>query len=191
MDAHHEPPPSYEQVITQKLLGCGLAAHGLKVSYDDDLQSNEVVVSRSANATPEMFACIRDAAVGEIVTFDDPDLASRYFAFVAEAFRPQMVTSAEDALAKRGLLSGFPRRADFASDALFAEALEEHCGLPKGEAIRPFGGVLAFQPPPEAMRDFKTAIERYSCLLSAIQLASARGEGKFGFVGNEAMASPD
>ena len=172
MDALPEPPPSCEEGFTQKLVACGLSAHGLYVSYDDDLQSYEIVVGPSANTTPEMFACIREAAAGEIVTFDDPALNSAYHAFVAEAFRPQMLASAEAELSKRGLLNGFPRRADFSSDALFAEA-------------------LAFQPPPEALRDFTTAMDRYGCLLSAIQLATARGEGKFGFVGNEYMASPD
>lgn len=191
MNALPEPPPPYEHVITQKLVECGLSAQGLKVSYIDDFRSYEIVVSVSANARPEMFACIRDAAAGEIVTFDDQELGSAYDTFVAEAFRPQMLASAEAALSKRGLLEGIPRRADFASDALFGEALEEHCGLPKGEAIRPFGDALAFQPPPEVLQDLGKAMERYSCLLSAIQLANARGEGKFGFVGNKAVRSPD
>lgn len=191
MDTVPEPPPSYEQIITQKLRECGLSAHGLKVSYEDDLQSYEIIIGPLANAAPEMFACIRDAVAGEIVTFDDLKLANEYHAFVAEAFRPQLVASAEAELSKRGLLRGFPRRADFANDTLFAEALEEHCGLPKGEAIRPLGDVLAILPPPEALRDFKTSLERYSCLMSAIRLASARGEGKFGFIGNEFVASPD
>lgn len=191
MDALPELPPSYEQVITQKLSDCSLSLQGFKVSYEDDLQSYEINIGPLANAGPEMFSCIRDAAAGEIVSFSDQELARGYGAFLAEAFRPQMLASAEAELSKRGLFEDFPRRADFASDALFAEALEEHCGLPKGENIRPFGDVLAFQPPPEALRDFNASMERYSCLLSAIQLAVARGEGKFGFVGNEVGISPE
>ncbi len=191
MDTYPEPQPSYEQVITQKLVECGLFAQGVKVSYEDDLLSYEIVIDRSAKAASEMFPCIRDAAAAEIVTFPDQELSSRYHAFLAAAYRPEMMAQAEAELAKRGLLKGLPRRPDFASDALFAEALEEHCGLAKGEAIRPFGDALAFQPPPEAARDFKAFSKRYSCLLSAIQLVSARGELKVGFIGNEAVASPD
>lgn len=125
-------------------MACGLSAQGLKVSYEDDLQPYEVIITPSASASPEMFACILEASAGEIVTFDDQELASGYRAFVAEAFHPQRLASAEAELSKRGLLKGLPRRADFASTALFAEALEEHCGLPKGEALRPFGDALAF-----------------------------------------------
>ncbi len=191
MEILPEPPPSYEQIITQKLVECGLSSRGLKVSYEDDFQSYEIVIGPSANAKAEMFSCIRDTAAGEIVSFDDQELMSGYHAFLAEAYRPQMIASAESELAKRGLLKGFPRRVDFASDALFAEALEEHCGLVKGEVIQPFGDKLVVQPPPEALRDFKATMERYSCLYSAIQLASARGEGKFGFVGNQAGALSD
>lgn len=191
MDTPPEPPPSYEQVITKRLVECGLSKQGVKVSYEDDLQSYEIVIGRSANAAPVMFPCIRDAATAEIVTFDDHQLSIGYNAFLTELYRPEMLARAEEELAKRGLLTGFPRRADFASDALFAEALERHCGLAKGEAIRPLGDVLAFQPPPEAAHDFEAFSQRYSCLLSAIQLVSARDELTIGFIGNEAFASPD
>lgn len=191
MDALPEPLASYEQVITQKLVGCGLSPHGLSVSYDDDLQSHEIVIGPSANATPEMFTCIRAAVAGEMVTFDDPELTDKYYMFVTEALRPQLIESAEAALAKRGLLKGLPRRADFASDTLFAEAMEDHCGLAKGEALQTLGDSLVFQPVPDPRRDFQAAMKRYSCLLAAMQLAVTRGEVKFGFVGNEAVAAPD
>lgn len=190
MDAVSESPPAHEQVITQKLLACGLSKSGLSVSYQDELQSYEIVISPTANATPEMFACIRDAVSSESVTFEDPELTKAYFDFVSEALRPQIIASAETALAELGLLKGLPRRADFASDTLFAAALEEHCGLTKGEVIRPFGGMLVLQPPIDSHPDFASAAKRYACLLSAMTLAGARGDIKFGFVGNQAVAPP-
>ena len=191
MDSLPEPPPAYEQVITQKLAECGLSAQGLTVSYEDHLQSYEIVIGRSANATFEMFPCIREAAAVAIVTFQDQELTSRYQAFLTETYRPKMIADAEAELAKRGFLVGFPRRSEFANDVLFAEALEEHCGLVKGEAIRPVGDTLAFQPAPEIARDFKTFSERYSCLLTAIMLVSGRDELNIAFIGNEAFASPE
>lgn len=191
MDALPEAPPSYEQVITQKLVRCGLSAHDVRVSYESYLQSYEIVISRSAKATPAMFDCIRESAGAEIVTFDDNDSMRQYYAYLEEAYRPEALARAEADLTKRGLLLGFPKRADFVNDALFAEALEAHCGLTKGEAIRPFGKALAFQPPPESMRNVDAFTKRYSCLLSAIQLVSAKGELEVGFIGNEAFAAPD
>ncbi|MCW2350649.1 MULTISPECIES: hypothetical protein [unclassified Sphingobium] len=143
METLPEPPPSHEQIIIQKLVACGLSPHGLEVSYEDDLQSYEIIIRASANVAPEMFACIREASAGEIVTFDDLEQINSYHAFVEEALAPEMVASAEAELSKLGLLDGFPRRPDFANDALFVEALETHCGFQKGEAIRPFGDAFA------------------------------------------------
>lgn len=191
MDSLPESPPPYEQAITQKLAECGLSAHGFTVSYEDHLQSYEVVIGRSANVTSEMFPCIREAAAADVVTFQDQELTSQYQAFLTEAYRPKMIADAEAELAKRGFLAGFPRRSEFATDVLFAEALEDHCGVTKGEAIRPFGDALAFQPPPEIASDFKTFSERYSCLLTAIILVGARDELNISFIGNEALASPE
>lgn len=191
MDVIPEPPLPYEQVVTQKLLDCGLTDHGFTVKFEDYLQSYEVVIYRSANVAPDMYPCIRAAAGNEVVTFDDQELSSGYNAFLTELYRPKMIEDAEAELAKRGLLKGFPQRAEFLTDALFAEAIEVHCGLEKGEAIRPFGGALAFQPSPEAVHDFNKFHERYSCLISAIMLVSARNEMRIGFIGNGAFASPD
>ncbi|MGC6329500.1 hypothetical protein [Rhizorhabdus sp. FW153] len=191
MDALPEPPPSYEEVITRKLVGCGLSEHGLSVSYHDDLQSYTIVVGPSAKGTAAKFACIRDAAAGAIVIFADPELDSQYDAFVEELHRPETIAEAEAALSALGLLEGLPRRTDFASDAPFAEALEMHCGLQKGEAIRPFGDMFAVEPPSGSRKASPTAMERYFCLLSAMRLAGARGELKFGFVGKEAATVPD
>jgi hypothetical protein len=191
MDTPPVPPPAYEQVIAHKLADCGLSSRGFKIAYENELQSYEIVVDRSAGVAPEMFGCLRDAVGSEIVTFEDQHLSEQYQAFVAEAVRPQMVADAEAELARRGLLTGFPRRADFASDALFAEALEEHCGLAKGEAIRPIDHVLVFDPPSASKHDFEAFTARYSCLLAAIQLAGARSEAEFVFVGNEAAAPSD
>lgn len=196
MDTLPEPPPSFEQVISHKLVECGLTEHGFTVTYERDLRSYEVFIDHAANATPEMFQCISDAAGTQIVTFHDLGLRQEYSSFLVESSRPEMIAMAEADLAQRGLLADFPRRADFATDALFAEALEVHCGLSRGEAIRPFGGILALQFPPNAVRDINAFAEHYSCLLSAIRLVSARDEMDVhfignGFVGNEAPASPD
>lgn len=190
MDALPEPPPSFEQIVTHKLARCGLVADGVRVSYEEELQSYEVVISHIAQATPAMFGCIREATGAELVMIDDQELMERYYSFLEEASRPQAIAWAEAKLAEHGRLQGFPRRSDFATDILFAEALEDHCGVAKGEAIRPFRGTLAFQPDPELASNFDAFQSRYSCLLAAVQLVGARGELRVGFIGNEAFA-PD
>ncbi len=190
MDTLPAPPPSFEQIVTRKLVQCGLAAEGVRVTYEHVLQSYEVVIKHSAQAIPAMFGCIRESTGGEFVTFDDRELMGQYYSFLREASLPQVMARAEAMLAEQGRLQGLPHRPDFASDILFAEALEVHCGVAKGEAIRPFEGALAFQPPPELVRNIEAFQSRYSCLLAAIQLVGARGELSVMFIGYVADA-PD
>lgn len=191
MDALPEPPPDDEQVILQKLAYCGLALRGVTVLYEDYLQGYEIVVGPQSEATNEMFDCIRKATSGEIVTFADIELTRQYQDFLWELSRPLVLESAEAELARQGRLDGFPKRRMFPSDALFAEALETHCGLARGEAIRPFGHRLAFQPPLEDVRDIEAFMKKYSCLLSAMQFVAAKGEVEIGWIGNEAVAPSD
>ena len=191
MDALPEASPAYEQIITAKLKQCGLSSEAMRIIYDEDVQSHVIFIARSAKVTLEMFQCIRDAAGAAIVTFEDDDLERRFSSFLHEELRPKIIADAEVALSRLGLLRWFPRRENFASDALFAEALEEHCGIPTGKAIRPFKGTLALQPPLEDGRDGRLSMESYSCLVLAIMLVNARDEMKISLIGNEAVASPD
>jgi len=50
-----EPPP-LEQIIEQKLVACGLSSSGFTVTYQDELQSIEVVISDEVRATASLPA---------------------------------------------------------------------------------------------------------------------------------------
>lgn len=190
MDALPPTPPAYEQSIKLKLVECGLSAAGVTVSYEHYLQSYEIRIEPEAGASSNHFACIQAASQHEIVTFADAELHKSYLAYASEQFRPMIIEQAKQELSKRGRLEGFPSRASFNSDRLFVEALEMHCGLAKGTAIRRYDTAWVFQPPIEGTSDFDTFSEKYGCLLSAIQLVSARGELDIGLIGNAAFATP-
>lgn len=180
-------PPAYEQVLTEKLLQCGLRNGGFSVKYVDELQSVEIVIDRKADLSAKHFDCISRAAASEIVTFEDPELGQAYQDQVSAALKPKMLADARAELVKHGALDGFPERAAFGSEKLFAEALEQQCGMKPGSFFVQSQRGLIGQPKPD--RQSKVDEDRMSCLMAAIMYVAAKGEDfKFGFIGNEAFA---
>lgn len=187
IDMPQVPPPAYEQVLTQKLLKCGLRNGGFTVKYEDELQSVEIVIEKAVGGSAANIDCIREAVGYEIVTFKDQTLQQAYQDRVYETLRPKMLADAKAELVKRGIFDGLPERSKYASDKLFAEALERHCGLQSGSYfVESQWGLIA---QPKAERQSKAEEAKMSCLGAAIMYASARGDDfKFGFIGNEAFA---
>jgi hypothetical protein len=182
------PPSVPEHVIEQKLVECGLDSIGISVTYQNYLQGVEIVIKPEAKATNDQFACIHKAAGFEIVTFTDPAMAQQFSEFQFELFRPQMLEDSRHSLEKLGLLENFPDRTLFVSDIAFGEALESHCGLEKGGALKLLGETIIFEPPGTDPGYFGSFDNKYHCLLTAVNYAVAKGElKKFGFVGNEAV----
>ena len=178
-------PP--EQFIEQRLVECGLNASGFTVKYEDYLQGIEIVIKPEAGATPQKFGCIHKASEYEIVTFSDLEMNRDYSDYTTELYRPKMLEDARQSLEKIGKLNGFPVRSAFANDKLFAEAVEEHCGIPAGSALKEFGDGIVFMPPSEEYRDVEKFINRYSCLITATTFLAAKRELSIGIVGNEAV----
>jgi len=191
MDVPPEPLPASEQVIEQRLIDCGLSKSGFTVKYEDYLQSIEIVISPEAGTREDQFACIREAAGYEIVTFDDGAMQMAYLDFVSELVRPQMLTEARAELEQRGLLVGFPERETFDNLQLYAEALEVHSGLSPNSTLKVHGDSITFDPSRDN-GNFQEFSNKYSNLLVAIRFAVARGDFKnFGFIGNEKLAEPE
>ncbi len=182
------PPIAIEQVIEQNLVRCGLHRNGISVAYQDILQSIEVVITPESGATTENFQCISDAVGLEIVTFTASELLIQFHEFKADLYRPIMLEEARKSLDEMGLLANFPERASFASDKLFAEALETHCGLQKGEVFKDNGDTISFP----SSTNFSAFEKRYSCVLMAFTFAMANGDlNKIGFIGNELVQNED
>lgn len=180
-------PPAHEQVLTQKLLKCGLRSGGVTVKHERELQSVQIVIDGDAGASAEHFACIKEAVGCEIVTFKDPELCQAYQDWLFETLKPKMLADARAELMKHGVLDGFPERSNFGSDKLFAEALEQQCGMKPGSFFVQSRWGLIGQP--KLGRQSKADEDRMSCLMAAIMYVSAKGENfKFGFIGNEAFA---
>jgi hypothetical protein len=185
-------PPSMppQQVITQKLVACGLDRDAVSVAWQNELQSIEVIIRRNAHASVDQFACIYKAAATEIVTFEDKSLHSAYTDYTVELFRPRMIADAKAAVTKLRLLDGFPQRSNYVDLRGYTEALERHCGLIVGSVLRASGDAVAFDPPRET--DPTAFSKRYEKVLAAVMYATAIGDlEKLGFIGNEAIAGPN
>ncbi len=179
-------PPAYEQVLTEKLLRCGLRSRGISVKYEEEPQSVEIVIDREAGTSAKNFDCIRQASGHEIVTFKDLELQQAYEARVFEELKPKMLADARAELTRHGALEGFPERSRFGSDKLFGEALERQCGMKPGSFFAQNQGGLIAQPKldPQSEADEN----KMSCLMAAVMYVSAKGEAfKFSFIGNEAL----
>ncbi len=175
--------------MTEKLLRCGLRSGGFSVQYEDELQSVEIVIHRSADASAKRFDCVHRAAGSAVVTFEDPDLGRAYQDQVFAALKPNMLADARAELVKHGALDGFPERVQFDSEKLFAEALERQCGMQPGSFFVQSQWGLIVRP--RSDRQSKVDENKMSCLMAAVMYVAARSEDfKFRFIGNEAFA-PD
>lgn len=187
IDMPAEPPPSHEQVIEQRLAQCRLNIGGVSVRYEDYLQSIEIIIRPTANATADHFECIKNAAGYEIVTFEDREMYKAYSDYTAELARPEMLESLKAGLQEKGLLEALPERANFESLDAYAKALEAHGGVAPGSVLRVSGDEILFDPP----RDDKSPaafLDHYSDLIGIIGYLSVRDGFGFAFIGNEQFA---
>jgi hypothetical protein len=184
IDVPPEPLLTQEQIIEQRLLDCGLNSGGFTVKYEDYLQSIEIAIAPSAGATSDNFACIKEAAGYEIVTFQDGAMFAAYMDFVSQLARPEMMAMFEGRLKEAGLWEGFPDRENFVSLEEYAKALEVHAGNTAGSALRVSADGIVFDPP-SASQNYAAFAERYSNLISVVAYASTKDRVKFGLIGNE------
>ena len=185
MDLPPEPHIQTVEVIEQRLVDCGLNQKGFSIQYSELLQARKIVIGKNADVSLEQFACIHNAIEFEFVTFVDAQTDAEYRDFSNELAQPQVLEYAKNGLAEVGLLEGFPERAKYKNDKLFAEAVELHCGLDAGSVLKEVEGGLTFQPDYPGL-DSDTLSERYRRLIAAVMYAQARGDiQNFGFVGNE------
>ncbi|WP_066528523.1 hypothetical protein [Erythrobacter sp. CCH5-A1] len=185
IDTPPEPPVAQEQVIERKLLDCGLKSEGFTVRYEDELQSIQIIITPSAQAKPEHFVCIREAAGYEIVTFEDTEMFGAYLRVMEDLARPKVLADAEISLKERGLWENFPKRSDYAAFADYLRALEIHAGFAPGSVLQAEADQRVRLEPSSAELFDQVSYERWAVLLAVLKFASARDGFPIGFVGND------
>lgn len=192
-DLPPQMPPMPDRPVAEAISECGVRTDRFTVTYDEDLQGNMIVFARDSGAALENLQCIWEATWSEFVEFADAEMQEAYNAigqrYFEANFKDKILESAITSLAKHGLLEGLPKMESFRSREDFAEALEIHCGFVPQSTLRVEGDSFTVWPETDATPPQDTDFEKFSCLFSALTLASAdNGDMKIGFVGNERFA---
>lgn len=131
--------PARERTV-QALAACGVPATNIRISYEDELQSELVSISDLGGADEARFRCLWDATFPSYLV--DVSAASQreaYQAFERRVGARLARAEARDWLAKAGLLDRVPRYDPRKGVKAFARALEAACGLRAGTAFETYG----------------------------------------------------
>ena len=185
-----ELPPSPPAVA--QLVRCGVKADGLRVHFDEVLQSGVVTISRRAGATASMFICIRTAAWAKFdVSFEDKKLEVAYREFDREVGKAESQAQARASLAERGLRDSLPTIKDGETVSSLISRVERFCSIKPGtalEEVRP--GLISIKSeymtiPPKPELEFE-------CLMNVLSVLDLEKHNfHFGFIGNEALVHDD
>ena len=176
--------------VIESLAHCGLKAEGLRVEFEQVLQSDVVIVTPHAGADASMFICIRHAIWGRAdIAFEDEKLGTLYREFEHSANSAEGRAQARAWLAERGRLLDLPSFAQDEPASSIVEKVERFCSIEPGTALELHGPrFIALKPEffdPSALADFDLLMNT----MNAIDLA--RHGLSFGFIGNVAAESDE
>ena len=187
------PSPSVTSplVARQAVVTCGVAASDVQIKFDRTLQEDVITVSSSGRPSDEQFACIATASLRSVyyVTFSRPKEQASYNRIYYRLADEKDHADSRRVMADHDLLSRLPAYNPAKGDLrAYAGQLELLCGISPGS-------VLALATPTlltskvsglETIKD-----DQFGCLTSAIAASNLADYGiRFGFIGNEAMPSP-
>lgn len=179
------------QRLTEQLVGCGLGSNQISISYQNELQYDEVLVSGlNASTDPDVWACLaRLQREGAIIAFDTTwgnrvlyEAYNRQFGEIDRAMARQL---AQQWLDERGLFQDRPAfNSEQQSPEQYLRRVEHFCGLPVRTFVLADDHSLLFAAAPQ---DFSGTDERLLCFLYVLRSDDAADAliGAIGFVGNE------
>jgi len=183
------PQPTYQQTIAA-VSACGIAAANIRISYEEELQSDVVEISDAGMATDETWLCLlRAIHPFFILELANPDQRQAYYLVAERERKKQARAEARIWLSERAMLEKVPvYRTDFGVPR-FAREVEAACSLEPGSALQVVGATLL-----TIRREFvqrileEPAADEMICLLHIVAASNAHEEGiRLGFFGNEAV----
>ncbi|HEY7809728.1 MAG TPA: hypothetical protein VIA98_05055 [Allosphingosinicella sp.] len=169
------------QAAVEQLAACGLP--GASIRYDEELQQEVLTLTVAAPVSDETLACA-DKAVSFYALELPADLQPRYEKLRDPRTAALSQQQAERWLAKRGLLSKLPSRAEVRRvDAALALRLEGVCGPQAKGALRAAYGLVTLNMDwlERSMEPNMREAEVMTCLLHAIRVTGVQ----LAFFGNE------
>jgi hypothetical protein len=172
---------------------CGVPRSHIRVSYDDELQSDVISIGPLPETpSEETMRCMARSVlrVGYHVEFQNIDQNSEFWALITEDGRQQARAEGEQWLQDRGLYENMPRySAAEAAPAEFARTVEAYCGLEVGSAIQLVEGNI-LSPRPDFLQklirgDDSSLRDKFTCLRNVL----AASNMAVGIVGAEAFSA--
>lgn len=167
------PPPTYERT-TAAIAACGVAAAQVRITYDDELQSDFVRIGDLGGSDEARFRCLRKAVHHHyVLDLSAAPQRDSYYAFAAREYRRAERVRALAWLEAKGKLATVPHYDPGRGLERFARALEAACSIREGSVLdaSPRYG-LAFR------RSFVKqlhldASDRFDCLIHMIAASNA------------------
>lgn len=181
------PAPTHEQTIGA-VTTCGVPAANVRITYEDEWQSDVVWISDLGGADEARFRCLKDVVHPiYIVMIEAEDQRNAYHAFASREDHARYKGEAIEGLKAAGLLGRVPRYDPRKGLKTFARGLEAACSIRAGRALETLGssGLTIrrsfFANPMTKIHDELT------CLLGMAAASNADEQGiSLGFTGAEA-----
>jgi hypothetical protein len=186
------PPAGHAQAI-EAVRQCGFPASSVHIRYDKLLQAYVIAIGKVRSKPQEpTLRCVYAAAAprGYDVEFKDRIAHDAYWKLAFEEGRKKANAEGRRWLEERNLTAGMPLyRAGQTEIASFARAVESHCSIEPGSALK-VAGPDALTLKWDVFDEFPVAADKSDdllCLMNVLAASDlAQGGVKFGFVGNEA-----
>ncbi|MES2834852.1 MAG: hypothetical protein V4707_09105 [Pseudomonadota bacterium] len=169
-----QPPPTqdaYVAEMSRRIEACGLSSGDIRIEYRNELQDYAVVIS-AASPTDEVLACLAELETQAGLVIEIPDeqvwmrdgpfsmaASQKRWAEMEPAYREMSRKWLDDHSLLAGLPNYDPSRQTLAT---FAKAMEAHCGLPEGSALRADDDQLTL------IGGSGLSLEQVSCLMAAL-----------------------
>lgn len=182
------PPPNYEKTIAA-IAACGIAAAQVRITYEDELQSDLVRIGDLGGSDEARFRCLRKAVHPfYIVDVSAAPQHEAYSAFADREDRRQAKAMAVAWLGARGKLGKVPRYDPAGGLNTFARAVEAACSVREGSALEAVAeSGLTFRVGFLQKSTDSRTYDQFACLMQMIAASDAdQHDVRLMLVGNEA-----
>lgn len=187
------PAPTHEQII-RSIAACGVPAANIRITYEDDIQSDFVSIGDLGGTDEARLSCVRKAIhPAYLVTILNPDQRSAYLDVAVREERIRNKAEATERLKALGMLDRVPRFDPRKGLTAFAHGLEAACGIRAGRALEPFGSSsLTFRWSFLANFAATKTYDQFTCLIRMYAASDAdQHDILLAFVGNAAAGDGD
>ena len=187
------PRPDYEQTI-EAIAACGVPAENIRISYEDDLQSDVIFISDLGTADEEGFRCLGQAVHPfYVLLIEDEGQQHAFQTYVDRVERERARVEAIEWLTARRLVARVPSFDSTKGIETFARELEAVCGLTEGRMLEVYGpATLTLRRDYLKTMSKSGAGEDLACVKRYLAASNAHEHGiRFGLIANAAIRDSD